>query len=122
MFNCDVIANNNTDFIICKNIKNGVIPVLTGGIESKKNLWADDVCIQTNVDTMDFDIDLCLQQNDDFRVRLKETEKSLKDKNTIEEKLVIIQNFIEKSMPFCKKDLLGERTASLFDGEPFSFF
>jgi len=107
-YDCSLIANNNTDFVIANNIKSGKIPMLIGGSNSF-------------VTNMNFDIDEYCSNNDAFRVRLKKTQENIKKSSSLQEKFQIMQNFIEHTMPPCKSENIGERTACIFDGLPFSY-
>lgn len=107
-FDCDIVANNKADFVIANNIKSGYVPILLRGAT-------------TGVDNMNFDIDTCCQKNDMFRVKLKKTQENLKETSSVSEKMAIMQNFIEDVMPWCQAQNEDERTACIFDGEPFSY-
>lgn len=107
-YDCNIVASNNVDFVIADNIKSGSVPVLLSGAES-------------GVSNMCFDIDECCRNNDLFRVKLRKTQKNLSDVSCLSEKFEIIQHFMEDCMPLCKPENLDERTACLFDGEPFSY-
>lgn len=106
-YNCNIVANNNVDFVITDDIKSGNVPILLGGVFS-------------SVSDMNFDIDECCQKNDLFRVMLRKTQANLKKTSSLSEKFEIIQSFMEDQMPLCAVKNLDERTACLFDGEPFS--
>lgn len=107
-FDCDIVANNKADFVIANNIKSGYIPIILKGTQSL-------VC------NMNFDIDECCQKNDMFRVKLKKAQENLKETASVSEKMAIMQNFIEDAMPWCQAKNEDERTACIFDGEPFSY-
>lgn len=107
-FNCDIVANNKADFVIANNIKSGYIPIILKGTQPL-------VC------NMNFDIDECCQKNDMFRVKLKKAQENLKETASVSEKMAIMQNFIEDVMPWCQAKNEDERTACIFDGEPFSY-
>lgn len=112
-FDCDIIADNKTDFIIADNIGNGKIPVLIGSAENPL------------VSDYTFDIDTLCRNNANFRVELKQLIKSIsadnKQQKPLAESLSLLQNFIEQKMPLCPKEKLGLRKACIFDNEPFSY-
>lgn len=107
-YDCDIVANNNTDFIIAQNVKSGQVPVLIGGGEN------------SFVDKMNFDFEECCQKNALFKTRYGATMASLKNL-PLQDKFNAIQSFLEYTMPLCEKKNLDERTACVFDGEPFSY-
>ena len=107
-YDCNIIANNNTDFVIANNIKSGNVPLLIGG--------GND----SFVSDMNFDLEECCQKNPSFRVRLKKAETKLKSPISLQEKLSTIQEFMETAMPMCPLDKVDKRTGLIFDGEPFS--
>lgn len=107
-YDCNIVANNNVDFVIADNIKSGNVPVLLGGAESS-------VCY------MCFDIDECCRNNASFGIKLRKTQEKLNDVSCLSEKFEIMQHFMEDCMPLCESKNLDERTACLFDGEPFSY-
>lgn len=112
-FDCNIIANNNTDFIIADKITNGKIPMLLQGAQG------------SDVSVYNFDIDALCQQDASFRVGLKQLIKNISANNQeykpLEESLVLLQDFIEQKLPLCPEDKIGLRTACLFDNEPFSY-
>ncbi len=59
-YDCNIVANNNVDFVIADNIKSGNVPVLLGGAESS-------VC------HMCFDIDECCRNNASFGIKLRKS-------------------------------------------------
>ena len=111
-FDCNIIANNNTDFIIADKITNGKIPFLLGGQGSI-------------ISDYNFDIEALCRQDASFRVGLKQLIKNISVNNQehkpLEESLVLLQDFIEQKLPLCPEDKIGLRTACLFDNEPFSY-
>lgn len=108
-YDCNIVANNNVDFVIADNIKSGNVPVLIGSGAS------------SFVSDMNFDIGECCQKNDLFRVSLKKTQENLNKTSSLLEKFEMIQDFIEDFMPLCETKKLDERTGCVFDGEPFSY-
>lgn len=107
-YDCNIVANNNVDFVIADNIKSGKVPILLSGIDSR-------------VEDMKFDIDEYRQKNNLFRVKLNKTLLNLKNSSSLSEKFEMMQQFMENHMPLCEAKNLDERTACLFDGEPFSY-
>lgn len=107
-YNCNIVANNNTDFVIADNITSGTVPMLGSSYDS----FVTDI---------NFDINECCKNNHVFRVKLKNTEKALKKSSSLQEKFAIMQNFIENTMPLCPPDKREERTSCIFEGEPFSY-
>ena len=61
-YNCDIIANNNTDFVIANNITSGTVPLLLAAGE------------ESFVSDINFDIEEFCKNNALFRVKLKKTE------------------------------------------------
>lgn len=112
-FDCDIIANNNTDFIITDKIANGKIPLFLQGVQG------------SDISDYNFDIDALCQQDASFRVGLKQLIKNISANNQehkpLEESLVLLQNFIEQKLPLCPQEKTDLRTACLFDSEPFSY-
>lgn len=108
-YDCDIVANNNTDFVIADNVKIGNVPILTGA------------GTQSFVCDMSFDIDNCCKNNNLFRTRLSKTLKDLDKEKSVEGKMNLIQNFMVQNMPLCDEKKLDERTACVFDSEPFSY-
>jgi len=109
-YNCDIIANNNTDFVIANNITSGTVPALGAG---------GDIYVAN----MNFDIDECCKNNDLFRVKLRKTEEALKTSPSLQEKFEIMQNFMNVTMPLCDPQKIRDRDALLiFDEKPFSYF
>lgn len=106
-YDCNIVANNNTDFVIADNITSGNVPVLLGGMDSA-------------VGRMNFDIDECCKNNDFFRVKLKITQANLNNASSLSEKFEIMQRFMEDLMPLCEPNNFDKRTGCIFDGEPFS--
>ena len=107
-YDCNIVANNNVDFVIADNIKSGNVPILLGGAASF-------------VSDMNFDIDESCQKNDLFRVRLKKALTDMEKSSSLSEKFETMQHFIEDFMPLCEAKNFDERAACLFDGEPFSY-
>ena len=107
-YNCHIVSNNNTDFVIANDIKSGNIPCLIGGHHS-------------SVSNMNFDLDECCRNNNLFRVKLKKAQANLKTAPSLTEKFKIIQDFIEDNMPICEPKNINKRMACVFDGEPFSY-
>jgi len=107
-YDCNIVANNNVDFVIADNIKSGNVPILLSGSRS-------------GVSDMHFDIDEYCQNNDLFRMKLKGAQANLKTALSLSKKFEIMQHFMEDCMPLCEAKNLDERTACLFDGEPFSY-
>ncbi len=107
-FDCDIVANNDADFVIANNVKSGYVPILLRGAK-------------TLVSNMNFDVDTCCQKNDMFRVKLKKAQENLRGTSSDSEKFALIQSFIEDAMPWCQAKDEYERTACIFDGEPFSY-
>lgn len=113
-YDCNIVANNNVDFVIADNIKSGNVPMLMIG-SHRGELHS------SNVGELKFDIDECCQKNDLFRVKLRKTQENLKTSSSVQEKFGIMQNFIEEAMPWCKSSDIRERTECFMDGEPFSY-
>ena len=108
-YNCDIIANNNTDFVIANNITSGTVPLLLGAGE------------KSFVSDINFDIEEFCKNNASFRVKLKKTEEALKTSLSLQEKFEIMQNFINEAMPLCNPKKISHRDTCIFDGEPFSY-
>ena len=108
-YNCDIIANNNIDFVIANNITSGTVPALGGG--------GGDIFVAD----MNFDIDECCKNNASFRVKLRKTEEALKTSPSLQEKFEIMQNFMNEAMPLCDPKKISHRDACIFDREPFSY-
>lgn len=112
-YDCNIVANNGSDFIIADNVNNGKTPILIGGHNG-----ASESATKFNID------DLC-KDNHVFNFRLKKTLQKIKDLNNddgfIPQALSHIQTFIEKEMPLCKPEMIDERTACIFDNEPFNY-
>lgn len=108
-YDCNVIANNNVDFVIADNIKSGNLPILIG---SGANAFMSG---------MNFDLDEYCENNDLFRAKFKKTKATLKTASSLQEKFEIMQNFIEDVMPLCEPENLNKRTGCVFDSEPFSY-
>ncbi len=110
-YNCDIIANNNTDFVIANNITSGTVPALGAGGSGSY------VC------NMNFDIEQYCKNNNIFRVKLRKTEETLKTSSSLQEKFEIMQNFMNETMPLCDPQKIRDRDALLiFDKKPFSYF
>ncbi len=107
-YDCNIVANNDVDFVIADNIKSGDVPILIGGADS-------------GIGVMNFDIYECCQSNVSFRVNMKKTQEDLKKASSLSEKFSIMQRFMENHMPLCESKNFYERTACIFDGEPFSY-
>lgn len=105
---CNILANNNTDFVIVNNIKSGSIPLLISGTVSL-------------VDGINFDIEECCQKDGLFKVKLKKLQERLKIEASLKGKFEKMQAFMEDAMPLCDPKKLDERTACIFDREPFSY-
>lgn len=108
-YNCDIIANNNTDFVIANNITSGTVPLLLAAGE------------KSFVSNINFDIEEFCKNNALFRVKLKKTEGALKTSSSLQEKFEIMQNFMNEAMPLCDPKKISDRNACIFDGEPFSY-
>lgn len=112
-FDCNIIANNNTDFTIADNIANGRIPVLLQGSQG------------SFVSNYNFDIDTLCQQDYSFKVGLRQLIKNISANNKtgkpLNESLALLQNFMEQKLPLCPKEKIGFRNACIFDADPFSY-
>ena len=108
-YNCDIIANNNTDFVIADNISSGLVPILLIGSKSE-------------ISHINFDIEECCKNNTSFRVKFKKTEAELKKAISLQQKFEIIQNFINEAIPLCEPEKIPHKQTCVFDGEPFSYF
>jgi hypothetical protein len=110
-FDCDIVASNNTDFIIADNIDDGKIPLLISG--SRGPMQSD----------LNFNISDLLKEDTIFRTSLKKVFQTIneldKNKNFIAKSFSCIQNFLEEKLPLCDSRMLDERTACLFDDETF---
>lgn len=112
-FDCNIVADNNTDFIIADQIANGKIPILLQGAQDSM------------VGDYNFDVDTLCRQDSAFRVGLKQLIKSIsanhKDGKPLNESLALLQNFMEQKLPLCSSEKADLRTACMFDSEPFSY-
>ncbi len=107
-YDCNIVANNNVDFVIADNIKSGKVPILINGIEG------------SIITDMNFDLDECCRNNDSFRVNLKKTQENLKKASSLSEKFEMMQHFMENLMPPCESKNIDKRDGCIFDREPFS--
>lgn len=112
-FDCNIIANNNTDFTIADKITNGKIPMLLQGAQG------------SFVSNYNFDIDTLCQQDYSFKVGLRQLIKNISANNKtgkpLNESLALLQNFIEQKLPLCPKEKTDLRNACIFDADPFSY-
>lgn len=112
-FSCNIVADNNTDFIIADNIANGKIPVLLQGSQG------------SFVSNYNFDIDTLCQQDYSFKVGLRQLIKNISANNKtgkpLNESLALLQNFMEQKLPLCPKEKTDLRNACIFDADPFSY-
>lgn len=107
-FDCNIIANNNTDFVIADNIKSGEAPILIASSDG-----------YAFVHSITFDIDKC-RNNDLFRAKLKVCQENIKNSTSIENKFEIMQEFINNVAPICKLKDQDTRIVDLFDGASLS--
>ena len=107
-YDCKIIANNNTDFVIAKDVKPGKVPLLIGGYGFY-------------VDWMNFDIKEYFKKNSLFKINFEKTRIELKMTPSLKEKFEKIQGFIENFMPLCKPENMIEREYAVFDREAFSY-
>ena len=112
-YDCNIVANNNIDFVIAKNISDGKCPILLGAGNDKEKI--------SFVSEMNFDIADCCRNNGIFRMRYKKALAELQEKTSTKDKFNVIQNFIESTMPLCEKQNLDERNDCIFDREPLSY-
>lgn len=112
-FDCNIIANNNTDFTIADKITNGKIPMLLQGAQG------------SFVSNYNFDIDTLCQQDYSFKVGLRQLIKNISANNKtgkpLNESLALLQNFMEQKLPLCPKEKTDLRNACIFDADPFSY-